>query len=225
MVRPFRPFTFGDTVVTPLPADHDRHETCLLYYVERGGKRLFYGHDTGWFPEGTWEWLKDKKIDLAILDCTHGFTGNNRNAGHMNVETVLEVQAHGGSKASSTRTASCMLRTLRIIRACCITIGKELLLRRVFMSLTTGLLFTSNGRGTRTIGKTQLGARGYRGGGGTITTYTVSTNLGAAAGPALAYVALGSTNGITTAYIASAVLFLIIGLWFRTVPRLQAERG
>ncbi|MDQ6421343.1 MBL fold metallo-hydrolase [Paenibacillus sp. LHD-117] len=92
LVRPFRPFTFGDTVVTPLPADHDRNETCLLYYVERGGKRLFYGHDTGWFPEDTWEWLKDKKIDLAILDCTHGFTGNNRNSGHMNIETVLEVQ-------------------------------------------------------------------------------------------------------------------------------------
>ncbi|MDQ6421342.1 MFS transporter [Paenibacillus sp. LHD-117] len=59
----------------------------------------------------------------------------------------------------------------------------------------------------------------------TITAYTVSTDLGAAVGPALAYAALGSKYGITTVYIASAVLFLIIGLWFRAEPRLHAERG
>ncbi|TXK77406.1 MBL fold metallo-hydrolase [Paenibacillus sp. N3.4] len=92
LLRPFKPFSMGESVVTPLLADHDRMETCLLYFVERDGKNLFYGHDTGWLPEETWAWLKGKKIDIAILDCTHGYTSNNRNPNHMSVETILEVQ-------------------------------------------------------------------------------------------------------------------------------------
>ncbi|MEC0227672.1 MBL fold metallo-hydrolase [Paenibacillus alba] len=91
-MKPFQPATIGSATVTPLPADHDPMETCLLYFVEKDGKTLFYGNDTGWFPEETWMWLKGKKIDMAILDCTHGETGNKRSRGHMSADTILEVQ-------------------------------------------------------------------------------------------------------------------------------------
>ncbi|TBL73891.1 MBL fold metallo-hydrolase [Paenibacillus thalictri] len=92
LLRPFQPFAAGDATITPLLADHDKFETCLLYVIEKDGKRVLYGHDTGWFPEATWEWLKGKRLDFAILDCTHGYTSNNRNPNHMGVETIFEVQ-------------------------------------------------------------------------------------------------------------------------------------
>lgn len=105
---PFRAFEAGDARITPLLADHDRLETCLLYLIEKNGKTLLYGNDTGWFPDETWHWLEQngKTIDMAILDCTHGPMGNPRKTNHMCVETIFEVQRrfgetkliHGGSR-------------------------------------------------------------------------------------------------------------------------------
>lgn len=92
LLHPFRTVSLGDAEVTPLLAAHDPMETCLLFYIEKDGKKLFYGNDTGWLHNETWAWLKGKTIDIAILDCTHGFIRNNRNPGHMGIETVLEVQ-------------------------------------------------------------------------------------------------------------------------------------
>ncbi|WP_182302306.1 MBL fold metallo-hydrolase [Cohnella cholangitidis] len=75
----------------PLLAAHDPNETCLLYYFEKDGKSLLYGHDTGTIPEETWEWLKDKKLDFVILECTMGNIDYRKT--HMNVEAVLETKA------------------------------------------------------------------------------------------------------------------------------------
>ncbi|MWV42665.1 carbon-phosphorus lyase [Paenibacillus sp. HJL G12] len=92
LLRPFETISLGNTKITPLLANHDQLETCLLFYIEKGGKTLFYGNDTGWLHDDTWAWLKGKVIDMAILDCTHSFTNNVRNPNHMGIETVLEVQ-------------------------------------------------------------------------------------------------------------------------------------
>lgn len=91
-VLPFKEFETQTAKITPLLADHDQMETCLLYYIEKDGTKVLYGNDTGWFPEETWEWLKGKKIDLAILDCTGSFNGTKRSRNHMCIETILEVQ-------------------------------------------------------------------------------------------------------------------------------------
>ncbi|HLQ72570.1 MAG TPA: MBL fold metallo-hydrolase [Bacillota bacterium] len=90
-LKPFQTVQIGEASVTPLYADHDQNEMCLLYFIEKKGKSILYGHDTGWFPEETWTWLETKKIDMAILDCTTGQTGHKRGRGHMSVETVIEV--------------------------------------------------------------------------------------------------------------------------------------
>lgn len=58
--------------ITALAADHKESEECLLYLVEKDGKCLLYANDTGWYPEKTWEKLKDKYIDLVSMDCTNG---------------------------------------------------------------------------------------------------------------------------------------------------------
>lgn len=90
LIRPFRTFeTTTGAKVTPLDADHDPFETCMMFYIEKNGKHLLYGHDSGWFPDSTWEWLKGKPIDVAIFDCTHGRLPGRRN--HMNIDAVIET--------------------------------------------------------------------------------------------------------------------------------------
>ncbi|MBP5210110.1 MAG: MBL fold metallo-hydrolase [Clostridia bacterium] len=73
-VEPYRPFSFDGYTVTPLPAVHAAPETALLYLIEKDGKCLFYGHDTGFFSEEIDDYLAQggKKIDLLSLDCTKG---------------------------------------------------------------------------------------------------------------------------------------------------------
>ncbi|WP_211748075.1 MBL fold metallo-hydrolase [Paenibacillus sp. Marseille-Q4541] len=89
-LKPFETIQTQTATITPLLANHDPKETCLLYYIEKGGKTIFYGHDSGWFPEQTWNWLKGKKLDLAILECT---TGNAEQCdGHMNVKDTLKTR-------------------------------------------------------------------------------------------------------------------------------------
>ncbi|QJD84213.1 MBL fold metallo-hydrolase [Cohnella herbarum] len=90
-VRPYETVQLQTAVVVPLYAAHDPNETCLLYYIEKDGKSILYGHDSGDFPEETWEWLKDKRLDLAILECTMGNVDYRKT--HMNVEAVLETTA------------------------------------------------------------------------------------------------------------------------------------
>lgn len=90
LIQPFKTFNVEEFSITPLIADHDPLETCLIFYIEKGEKAILYGHDTGWFPQQTWDWLENKKIDVVILDCTHGLLPGRRN--HMNVDAVKEIK-------------------------------------------------------------------------------------------------------------------------------------
>lgn len=92
IVEPYEELEIETATITPLLADHDSREMCLLYFIERKGKKILYGYDTGWFPDETWDWLKGKGLDLAILDSTDGYNNNKRSSNHMSVETVIEVQ-------------------------------------------------------------------------------------------------------------------------------------
>lgn len=78
--------------LTPLLANHAKWELCYVWLIEKEGKTLFYGHDSGWFPEQTWQWLAGKSLDLVVLECTYGFNGNDRSDNHMSLETVFAAQ-------------------------------------------------------------------------------------------------------------------------------------
>jgi phosphoribosyl 1,2-cyclic phosphate phosphodiesterase len=91
LLKPFQTYQISDAKVTPLLADHNQIETCLLFHIKKGNTSLLYGHDTGWFPEETWNWLEtNAKIDIALLDCTNGNLPEFRN--HMNVNAVIETK-------------------------------------------------------------------------------------------------------------------------------------
>lgn len=72
-LEPFGDFWAGGYHVIPIPADHDKRETCFIYVIEKDGKCLLYGHDTGMnLCEEAWECIFSHKYDLVSLDATMG---------------------------------------------------------------------------------------------------------------------------------------------------------
>jgi phosphoribosyl 1,2-cyclic phosphate phosphodiesterase len=78
----------GDTIL-PLPADHA--PGSLVLRITRGDKTLFYGHDSGLYPEATLAALAEgPKLDIALFDCTFGGQKSS-NRGHMGVDGVIKM--------------------------------------------------------------------------------------------------------------------------------------
>jgi phosphoribosyl 1,2-cyclic phosphate phosphodiesterase len=75
---------------TPVLATHGTEEECVNYLLEVGGRRLLQGHDTGWWPEATWEFLTGRACDLVLLDCTHGPGQGGRS--HLGTESVIRAR-------------------------------------------------------------------------------------------------------------------------------------
>jgi len=81
--------TQGDRIL-PLPADHVEGAVTLL--ITRGDKTIFYGHDSGLYPEETLNGLeKNGAVDLVLMDCTSGALETN-NRGHMSVFGVEQMR-------------------------------------------------------------------------------------------------------------------------------------
>jgi phosphoribosyl 1,2-cyclic phosphate phosphodiesterase len=65
----------------------------MLYLIERAGRVIFYGTDTGEMPQATWDVLRGygRACDLVVLDHTFGYKG--RATIHLNTEQFLEQVA------------------------------------------------------------------------------------------------------------------------------------
>ncbi|XKM12882.1 MBL fold metallo-hydrolase [Orbaceae bacterium ac157xtp] len=95
LLVPYQAYTTqSGYTVTPLLANHAKWEFCFIYLIEKEGKTILYGHDSGYYPELTWEWLakSNKKIVLAIFECTYGYKNNDKTNNHMSIETVIAAQ-------------------------------------------------------------------------------------------------------------------------------------
>lgn len=92
-VRPFEPFALDGCTVTGLKADHAAELEPLIYLIERDGKALLYAHDTGWFPDETWDYLAAARpmLGFVSLDCTGVLMGGYRR-GHMCIDVNLEAR-------------------------------------------------------------------------------------------------------------------------------------
>ena len=91
LIEPYKAFRAGKYTVTPLKANHDPKSTPVIYIIQKDGKSMLYGNDTGYFPDETWDYLEKSDIvfDLVSLDSTMGFV-ESRN-GHMGVSCLREV--------------------------------------------------------------------------------------------------------------------------------------
>lgn len=89
LVRALEPFAAGELAVIPLPADHYREKSAFLYLIRHGERQLFWGLDSGWYPEETWTALETASLAAAVIDCTHGPLPGNAN--HLNIDGVIAV--------------------------------------------------------------------------------------------------------------------------------------
>jgi len=91
-ITPFEPIGLGEGVVaTPILADHaGADEQAVNYLLEREGRTLLQGNDTGWWPEESWEFLATQRLDVAIIECTYG--DHRGGAHHLGAEDVLDVR-------------------------------------------------------------------------------------------------------------------------------------
>ena len=91
-IAPFEPFDVEDYHIIPLAADHDSSSNPVIYIIEKGEKSLLYAHDTGIFPDSTWDYLEkyNKKFELISLDCT-GMAQKNLRRSHLCLNTDKEV--------------------------------------------------------------------------------------------------------------------------------------
>jgi phosphoribosyl 1,2-cyclic phosphate phosphodiesterase len=81
--------TAGGDEIWALPAAHCEQATVLR--IRRGGKAIFYGHDSGLYPPATLNLLGDGvKLDIALLDCTSGGR-TTENTHHMDAGGVVRM--------------------------------------------------------------------------------------------------------------------------------------
>lgn len=93
-VNAFEPFFVENYKITALNAVHGEKDiTPFIYLIEKDGKSLLYAHDTGVFPDETFDYLKKavKNLSFVSLDCTEGTKSINY-LGHMNYERDLLVK-------------------------------------------------------------------------------------------------------------------------------------
>ena len=73
IVEPYTTIKVGDYTVHVLPGRHASENEAVLYVIEKEGRTLFYGNDTGIFSEDIDDYLVKQgvKINLLSLDCTN----------------------------------------------------------------------------------------------------------------------------------------------------------
>ncbi|MBE6583548.1 MAG: MBL fold metallo-hydrolase [Ruminococcaceae bacterium] len=75
--------------VTGMVANHDVVTSPQHFIFEIDGKKIFYGCDGGWFINTTYNFLRDQKLDLAVLDCTMGdYDGDFRIGEHNGIPMI-----------------------------------------------------------------------------------------------------------------------------------------
>lgn len=72
-ISSFADFMADNYHIIPLPADHDKREMCFIYIIEKDGKCMLYGHDTGMnLSREAWDCIFSHKYNLVSLDATMG---------------------------------------------------------------------------------------------------------------------------------------------------------
>lgn len=105
-IGPFEDFMADGYHIVPLPADHDKRETSLIYVIEKDGKRLLYGHDTGMnLSQEAWEYIYERQFDLISLDATMG--KKHSECYHMGLPDALafadRLEEHGCLRADTVK--------------------------------------------------------------------------------------------------------------------------
>ena len=101
-LEPFETRCAADgTTILALPADHA--ERSLVLRLSRGGRHVWYGHDSGQYADSVIEALRGVPLDVALFDCTHGMMLDH-NRGHMAIDGVIEAAGRMREVGAITRS-------------------------------------------------------------------------------------------------------------------------
>jgi phosphoribosyl 1,2-cyclic phosphate phosphodiesterase len=107
-LKPLRAETTRDgDELLPLQADHVEGALVLRITrsAARGGKTLFYGHDSGLYPAETLKALAaGPALDIVLLDCTNGGQKTS-NHGHMGVDGIVQMTEELRRRGAITPTS------------------------------------------------------------------------------------------------------------------------
>ena len=92
VAEPYQTVDLGDYRITALPARHMKEGGCFIYVIE-GEKTILYAHDTGYFYDGVFDFIKEKeiKLDMASFDCTNVNIPISDDEGHMGFPNIKRV--------------------------------------------------------------------------------------------------------------------------------------
>lgn len=90
-VEPWQTVPFGRWHVTPVIANHDPKQVCFNYLISDGQKTLHYATDTGWYKDETWDFLRSRHIDGAVIECSKGPIEGGY-SGHLSISQVVEMR-------------------------------------------------------------------------------------------------------------------------------------
>lgn len=94
VIKPYDVFNVGEYNVLALPANHEKNEDCLLYYIERGGKGYLHFYDTGRVGDDVFDWLaaRGAKAQAVAFDCTFGSFTAGEGRRHMGIEDDMVMK-------------------------------------------------------------------------------------------------------------------------------------
>lgn len=90
----FKSFVSNGYTVTPLRASHAPKLDPVIYIIQKDGKSLLYAHDSGYFPDDTWQFIEKSGIvfDFVSLDCTSTLKDEAYKY-HMGLKACCDVKA------------------------------------------------------------------------------------------------------------------------------------
>ncbi|MBQ8431355.1 MAG: MBL fold metallo-hydrolase [Clostridia bacterium] len=96
VAKPFESMTLGEYELIPFPARHSgdsEGKLALFYALKYQGKTILYAHDTGFFFEEVFDYIKEKGLyfDMVSLDCTNAHLLSKPTGSHMGLNHNAEV--------------------------------------------------------------------------------------------------------------------------------------
>lgn len=90
LLKAYETVKIGGYEVTPVPAKHFEGDNALFYII-KGDKTILYAHDTGYFYEEVFEFIKEKgfTFDMISMDCTNVDIPSGKDGTHMDIEHVI----------------------------------------------------------------------------------------------------------------------------------------
>lgn len=94
LVAPFQTFEHNGYQITPVLANHAKMELCYNYLIKKDGRTFFYGLDSGYLKEPTFEFLSKVHIDSAVFECTYAtYIEGDKTNNHLNFESLFNQVA------------------------------------------------------------------------------------------------------------------------------------